>query len=288
MYGLPGTIEREGKGYLLKTQGSQGRSERCVVVLPPHGEPVTKAEVRADVPRLPKRQWSPTPLRLFSTPHGPLLDVTFRARPAPSELRDWNVKPGNVDEGVAAKWERGFADGKLLKFPLFENVRDDRVALPITDAQAAKVGLAPLGSFCGGYIENAFSETQEPWIDLRTGAAADLPQTMPADDRSPITPHPLPTQATDMRTGWWLRTRFQLPFLYTIGAEPFFDEHTVLILPLLRESQAKQVQAWINGKPLNVQHYRYPRNRALGCYYADLVGSGAVGGENTLVVHLQY
>ena len=137
-------------------------------------------------------------------------------------------------------------------------------------------------------IENAFSEIQETWIDLRTGTAAGVPQTMPADVETRITSRPLPARASDAQTGWWLQTRFQFPFMYTIGAEPFFDEHTILVLPLIRQTQAQQVSAWINGKPLNVQLYRYPRNRTLGCYYADLVGSSTVGGENTLVVHLQY
>jgi hypothetical protein len=217
-----------------------------------------------------------------------LLDITFRAQPAPSELRNWSVKPGDGNEGIAAKWPKGFDDGESLRFPLFVGVQDCPITLPMTDAQAAKVKLGPLANFCGGYIENAFSESQETWIDLRTGGTAVAPQTMPAADEGTVASRPLPALAMDARTGWWLQTRFELPFMYTIGAEPFFDDHTILVLPLIRERQARQVQAWINGQPLNVQRYRYPRNRAFGCYYADLVGSSAVGGQNTLVVHLQY
>lgn len=288
IYGLPGTIERAGSGYLIRTWGPQGRAERCAVLLPPGSPAITGAQVRADVPKLPKRQWTPTPIQYAPTSSGALLDITFRAQPAPSELRDWSVKPGDASTGIAGQWQKGFADGQLLRFPLFVDVTDARITLPMTDAQAIKVGLGPLASFCGGYIENAFSEFQETWIDLRTGATGVPSQTMPAVAEPSPTPPQLSAMATDERTGWWLQTRFDLPFMYTIGAEPFFDEHTILVLPLLRENQAKQVRAWINGQPLNVQRYRYPRNRALGCYYADLVGSGAGGGDNILVVHLQY
>ena len=72
--------------------------------------------------------------------------------------------------------------------------------------------------------------------------------------------------------------------MYTIGSEPFFDEHTLLVLPFARQSRVRVVAAWLNGVPLDVRKYQYPRNRSLSCFYADLVGSSAVGGENRLVV----
>jgi hypothetical protein len=75
--------------------------------------------------------------------------------------------------------------------------------------------------------------------------------------------------------------------MYTIGAEPAFDEHTLLVLPFVRQSRVRVVAAWINGVPLDVRKYQYPRNRALSCFYADLVGSAAVGGENRLVIHFE-
>jgi len=76
--------------------------------------------------------------------------------------------------------------------------------------------------------------------------------------------------------------------MYMIGAEPAFDEHTILALPMLDPSRVKRISGWINGSELDVRFYRYPRNRALGCYYADLVGSAARGGENVLVLQLTY
>ncbi len=97
----------------------------------------------------------------------------------------------------------------------------------------------------------------------------------------------MPAEALDPQTSWWLETSFALPFMYTMGAEPAFDEHTVLVLPTIRQGQIASLQAWVNGSPLEVRLYRYPRNRGLGCYWADLVGTAAAGGDNRLVVHLR-
>jgi hypothetical protein len=61
-----------------------------------------------------------------------------------------------------------------------------------------------------------------------------------------------------------------------------------MVLPMLRHKQVTEITAWINGIPLPVERFAYPRNRQLACHYADLLGSGARGEqENTLVVHLQ-
>jgi hypothetical protein len=76
--------------------------------------------------------------------------------------------------------------------------------------------------------------------------------------------------------------------MYTIGAEPAFDEHTILVLPMRDPSRVRALRAWVNGVPLDVRRYAYPRNRALSTYWADLVGTGAHGGDNTLVVHLEF
>jgi hypothetical protein len=100
---------------------------------------------------------------------------------------------------------------------------------------------------------------------------------------------PLEPLAKDTSKGWWLQTSFYLPFVNSRGAEPAFDEHPFLVLPLIRHKRVKEIRAWINGIPLSVQLYAYPRNRDLGCYYAELLGSGARGEQdNALVIHLQY
>ena len=295
LYGLPGTIESIGDGHVVKTHGPQGRSERFAVVLPAGAKPIRSAEVRADVPRQVPRLRAETGLRLLSS-EGPVAtcEVTFRRTPAPTELRDWTVRPGDLAQGTQAGWLKGWTGGDPMQFPLFVGAKDAGVTLPMTDARAGELGLGPLANFCGGYVENAFQEEQETWITLR----ADGPlTTQPASAVQPASatrvetlpePRPMLREARDPQAGWWLQTRFHLPFMYTMGAEPAFDEHAFLVLPMVRQAACKSVQAWVNGVPLEVRAYRYPRNRALACYYADLVGSGAQGGENLLVVQIQY
>ena len=218
---------------------------------------------------------------------GALLEVTFRRDPAPTELREWRVEPGDLTKGIASNLPVGFTDGEVLNFPLFVNVQDSCIHLPLTDTLADKVGLGPLANFCGAYIDNAFSEMQETWIELKTGETV-FPQGMLASKEAfaaRLALHPL---ARHTGKGWWLQSSFHLPFMYTIGAEPAFEEHPILALPLIRHKQLKEIKAWINGIALNVQRYSYPRNRGLACYYADLVGSGAHGGKNEFVIYLQY
>jgi hypothetical protein len=288
VYGLPGSIEPNRDGYQIKTQGPQGHSERFAVLLPPSSPGVVAVEVRPDVPKQPKRLWAPTPLKLLAAnEQGALLEVTFRRKPAPTDLRQWQVRPGNLAEGVAAQWNANFAGIKTLEFPIFVDVQQSDLELPLCDKLADQLGLGPLANFCGAYIENAFSEIQETWIDLKTGAAH-LPQGRLVTAEALPTRLALDPLAKDSSKGWWLQTSFYLPFINSGGAEPAFDEHPRLVLPLLRHKQVKETKAWINGIPLLVERYAYPRNRRLACHYADLVGSEARGEQdNTLVIHLQ-
>jgi len=285
LHGLPGTIEATQQGYLVKTWGQQGRAERCAVLLPEGSKPIVSASVR-DVPKQPKRLWADTPIRFVAgNGRGVAMDVTFRRDAAPDELCVWEVKPGSFADGMAANWAAGFKDGKTLRFPLFVDAAG--VSLPMWDADADKLGLGPLADFCGAYVENAFAETQETWIDLMPGESANYPKGDPVASEPAIASHPLPEIAKDKSGSWWVQTSFHLPFMYTLGSEPFFDEHTFLALPFVRQSRVRVVAAWINGVPLDVRKYQYPRNRGLSCFYADLVGSGAQGGENRLVIHFE-
>ena len=92
--------------------------------------------------------------------------------------------------------------------------------------------LGPLADFCGAYVDNAFSETQETWIDLKTERR---PNARKASS-SQRTRSPTRTAARGQRAraaSWWAQTRFHLPFMYTCGCEPFFDEHTLIVLPFV-------------------------------------------------------
>ncbi len=261
LYGIPGTVRPENGGVLVKTFGPQGRKERFAVLLPPGSPALTGASVR-DLPKQPKRLWAETPVRaLAQGAQGTLFEVAFRRTPAPTELRDWAFVAGDLEDGLRTKRPAGFSDGRKAALPLYD--------------------------FCGAYIDNALSEEQETWIDLKAGGSR-----VPGGDLlSGEASEPLPPPDEAMRNsegGWWLQTRFHLPFMHQMGFEPYLDEHAILVLPLLREAEVKSVRAWINGVPLDVRRYAYPMNPALGCRYADLVGSGAAGGrDNLLVVHVQ-
>jgi len=288
MYGLQGTIDQTSHGYLIKTQGAQGRTERFAVLFPPGGPTIVSVSVRPDIPSQPKRHSAPTPLKLLNqTKQGVLLEVTFRRDSAPKGLREWRVEPCEFTKGIDSNRPLGFTDGAALKFPLFVNVQDSFIHLPLTDTLADKVGLGPLANFCGAYVDNAFSEMQETWIELKTGEAALQGGILASKEK--VTPRrPLHPFAKHTGKSWWLQSSFHLPFMYTIGAESAFEDHPILALPQIRQKQLKEIKAWINGTELKVQRYNYPRERKLGCYYADLVGSGARAGKNELVIYLQY
>jgi hypothetical protein len=288
LYGVPGSIETTADGYLIKTWGAQGKTERAAVLLPEDSAPISTTQVR-DVPKQPKRLWSPTPVQMVAGNHdGIAMDITFRRDAAPDELRHWSVKPGTLAEGETAGWISGIEEGTDLNFPVFTDVSDDGVTMPMWDAKADQLGLGALANFCGAYIDNAFSETQETWIDLKTGAKSDLPEGVLASTEAKPALHPLPVAAKDMNNSWWVQTSFYVPFIHGYGCEPSLDEHAILVLPFVRQNRISQVHAWINGVPLEVRKYHYPRNRSLSCFYADLVGSAAQGDkENKLVIQFE-
>ncbi len=287
LYGVPGTIEAKNGSYLIKTSGPQGTTERCAVVLPGASKPVASVEVH-DYPKQPKRLWAPTPVKMVATSgNATAMDVTFRRDAAPNELRQWQVKSGSLADGTAAGWTTDLRDATSLKFPLFVDVKDETVQFPMWDAAADKAGLGPLADFCGAYVENAFYEDQETWIELKTGDTPGAPRAAVKAVKPDTVLRSLPELAKSGDKSWWARTNFHLPFMYTLGSEPFLDEHTILVLPFVRQSRIGQVRAWINGQPLEVRAYLYPRNRSYACFYADLVGTAAKGGDNTLVVYFE-
>jgi hypothetical protein len=288
IYGLPGSIEATSTGYRMRTHGPQGSSERFVVVLPPGNRGIVAAEVVANVPKQPKRLWAPTALKQLAASHqGTLMEVTFRRRAAPAELRRWQVRPGELKEGLTSKWSSGF-EGAEKSFPLFVDVQQTDLQLPLSDQLADQLALGTLTNFCGAYIDNAFSEMQETWVDLAIGEAKAMAGHVGSGETLPA-PMPMDPLARDSNRGWWLQTRFHLPFLCNGGTESGFEEHPILALPLLRHQQLLKLSGWINEVPLDVELYRYPRNNKLGCHYADLVNSGTRGGQdNLLVLHVQF
>jgi len=288
-------VERTPDGYLAKVRGPQGSAGRFALLTPRGRARVGKATVRCVLPEEDKRQPSVTSLGLVASDEsGALCDIVFRRAPAPAELREWTVRPGTLAEGLAAEWHRAMPDGQVERFPLLADA-DVGVQPPISAQAMDAAGAGPLAAFCGAYVENAFSQVQETWVDLATageaGAEAGAGTRRPSMNARFVSLESIPPARPaspllcDTRAEWWLQTHFSLPFVYTLGCEPPFADHTILVLPLLPRSGAVEVKAWINGEPLNVQRYAYPRNRALGCLYADLVGTAARSGGNVLTVH---
>ncbi|MCE5198115.1 hypothetical protein LLG39_03990, partial [bacterium] len=287
LYGLPGSVDVQGDGYVLKTTGMQGVSRRCTILLPRGSKSVLSEKTRPDVPKQPKRLWSATPVSIVETsPESLTLDITFRRDPAPGELRNWKARSCDLATGLSGGFSNGVADAAEMHFPLFVDVDDAGVKLPMWDSNADSTDLGPLANFCGAYIDNAFQEEQETWIDLETtGAPLSKPSELISNKSLPGIA-PLSSEAKSRNGNWWLQTSFYLPFMYWAGgSEPRIEDHTILVLPFIRKDRVATIKAWINGVPLDVRDYRYPRNRGLGCFYVDLVGTAAHGGENTVVVY---
>ena len=160
------------------------------------------ASVRADEPKQAKRLFADTPLRLLGR-NGPytLFEITYRRTPAPDELR------------TLARHARRPCLGRIAE-PDTRGLRMESRACFLWKRTGS-----PLANFCGAYVENAFGESQETVVDLRTGGGdpAALP-TVAIADAPPKALAPSRIKGTD--EAWWLRTEFELPFMYTIGAEP--------------------------------------------------------------------
>ena len=285
LYGVPGAIEASGRDWLLRTSGPQGVSHRFAVRMPDGTGPVTAAAVRTDVPKQAKRLYAETPLTILGQ-DGPytLFEITYRRTAAPTELRKWKVQAADAAAGEAQGWTKGLSAEKTFDFPLFIGAKGIRA--PVDYAEVRSAGLGPIANFCGGYVDNAFSEDQQTWIDLKQGS--EQPASANASAAVSRAEQAVPDLARTGETSWWLQADFHLPFMYTIGAEPAFDEHAIMVLPMLDPSRVKELRAWVNGVPLEVSRYAFPRNRGLFTYWADLVGSGAHGGENVLVVYVEF
>jgi hypothetical protein len=85
---------------------------------------------------------------------------------------------------------------------------------------------------------------------------------------------------------WWLQCEFTTPQAQWGGCESKFDDHTLIVLPFVDPNRVKQIGAWINGQPVEVQTYRYPRNRAMCCRWIDIVGTAVRPGGNQLVLQM--
>lgn len=289
LYGLPGKIDKAADGYVLATDGPQGTMERFAVLLPEGAKPITSVDVEKTIPLVDRRQWNwdPTAVKLLASGEpGVLVELTFRRKAPSSDLRQWSVRPGSREEGLKANWPAGLSQATEAMFPLVSH-GDSAVTAEKLKAE----GAGPLANFCGAYLENGFSENQDTTLYLRTGG------TLPADSAAtslkslvnPLPPVPAATPsplAKNQGRSWWLQTKFTTPMLSAYGCEGRLDEHTLIVLPFVDPNRVKQVTAWINGQPVDVQVYRYPRNRGVMCRWIDVIGTAAHPGTNDLVLQL--
>ena len=135
--------------------------------MPDNAPPVSSASVRTDVPRQAKRLFAATELTLLGgNDRYTLFDVTFRRTAAATELRHWTVQSGDADTGLAQNWPKGFDQTHSPE----QSSRCSRLRAQMeasSDSAAARSKeMGALANFAGAYIDNAFSEEQETWIDL--------------------------------------------------------------------------------------------------------------------------
>src|SRR5439155_2312222 len=137
---------------------------------------------------------------------------------------------------IAAKWHTSLGEGELIRFPLFN---DTETVLPMTDDDAVRLGLGPVANFCGAYVDHAFSEMQETWIELHHGTQTALSVVPLTTEETLPSRKSLPALAKTSEKAWWFETSLDIPFLHSLGLDPAFDKHTIIVFPLLRQTNTK-------------------------------------------------
>jgi hypothetical protein len=290
LYGIPGEIAKSADGYILRTSGPQGTTERFAVLLPEGSRPIAEIDAEKKIPELDRRQWNwdPTATKLMkSGKQGALVEVTFRRKAPSTELRQWSVQAGSKEEGMKANWQAGLPHATNATFPLFAESDS-----PVTAAKLKDDGNGPLAGFCGAYLDNGFSEDQNTVIYLKTGAASPaVPKATDLESLSNAAPPALPAAtnplAKDKNPSWWLQTKFTTPVAQWGGCEGKFEDHALIVFPFVDQNRVKRISAWINGQPVDVQTYRYPRDRKMICRWIDIIGTAIHPGTNDLVLQLE-
>ena len=286
VYGVAAAVTQIENSYQLKISGPQGTTQRFAVQYPEdYNINDIDAVVRSDIPKQRPRSFKPTSMTVIAKEKNTILyEITFRDKFSQKLLSQWKVLAGDLKTGQDAGWQKEIAGGQNYNFPLFNESAD--INYPIWPWDADKQGFGTLANFCGGYIENAFSENQDTYIDIElSGGKTSLTSQAINYDINLSSVEPLPNIAKDTAKSWWLQSEFQMPFMYGYGCEPQPGEHMYMVLPFINAAKVKTIKAWINGYPAAVQEYRAPRNRGVISYYVDLVGSAASRGTNRVVVY---
>ena len=139
-----------------------------------------------------------------------------------------------------------------------------------------EVQLPQLGgsSFLGGLVSGAFSEDYEVELDITVGATA----------REGLLPAAPPVSPQQGETVPWAPhqtfvTQFDLPFIETPrwGNMPGYGDDTVVELAFSDSSAVASIEAQLNGRPVPVLRYPYPRRPEWWSYYVELTGVAKPG-----------
>ncbi len=271
LYGLNGSVSKNADGYLVKTTGFQGTTENAMVVLPKGSAEVKGLEIRTDMPEMDRRHWpyEATKAKLTkSDAETAQFELTFRRQTPTTEIRQWYVMPGKLDEGIQQNWQSALPTKNCVQTPL-----------------AAEDGkqTGALAHFGGAYVDNAFGEMQPTEFTLTTRRIAASKEAKQSPVASPILVSPAKLGTS---SSWWCASTINLPFINAYGCEPGFYDHPILVLPTLANPAVAKVLVWINGQAVNVQDYLYPRNRGYLTRWVDLMGVTHMG-ENSLVIYYE-
>ncbi|MBI3947710.1 MAG: hypothetical protein HY321_17450 [Armatimonadetes bacterium] len=124
--------------------------------------------------------------------------------------------------------------------------------------------------FLGGLVSGAFSEELEVQMEIGT-RPTDEEGILPAP--APEPPGPSGTlPAGDRHT---FETEFELPFIEprSFGFLSGYEDDAVVELAFSDPNAVQSIGARLNGEPVPVQRYRYPKGRDRWSYYVELTGN---------------
>jgi len=128
-------------------------------------------------------------------------------------------------------------------------------------------------AFLGGLITGAFSEEYEVQLDLRLAPAGEEGRLHPA---APAAAGSAPAPSAPRQT---FTTEFTLPFIEPahFGMMPDFNDDTVLELAFADPAHVTEISARLNGRPIEVRRYAYPKRADWYTFYLELTGQASPG-----------
>lgn len=122
-------------------------------------------------------------------------------------------------------------------------------------------------AFLGGLVYNAFAEDYEVQLDITTKHGATAGSLPPL--AAPVEPEAALLPAAPKQT---FTTTFNLPFIEraAFGCLTDTTDDTVVELAFDKPASFKSIAARINGQPVEVRKYIYPRRRDFNSYYIEL------------------